>query len=167
MCGLLASESITVSEQRVGQSLSRASPLNHYIRCTSIKHRLNPVPYHADYFGHKLHIDQNEKIAMYGVTHVCACDGYSSKIIGFVSMPMKNNLEIYENLYWYVCYYNASIYHKLNSPIVKEYGMWDQLRIDHGKEWYLSLYVQEQLAHLRVNTRRAPHLQTSSKLVHK
>jgi len=35
----------------------------------------NPVPYHADYFGHKLHIDQNEKLVMYGVTHVTAVDG--------------------------------------------------------------------------------------------
>lgn len=44
--------------------------------------------------------------------------------------------------------------------------MWDQLRVDHGREWYLMLFVQEQLAHLRRNTNRAPHLQTSSKMNH-
>ena len=35
---------------------------------------------------------------MYGVTYICACDGYSGKIIGFASMPIKNNLEIYEHV---------------------------------------------------------------------
>ena len=32
----------------------------------------NPVPYLALSFGHKVHMDQNEKLAMYGVTHVAA-----------------------------------------------------------------------------------------------
>ena len=27
---------------------------------------LNPIPYHAEYFGHKLHMDQNEKLNMFG-----------------------------------------------------------------------------------------------------
>jgi len=50
-------------------------------------------------------------------------------------------------------------------PIMCEYGMWDQLRVDHGREWYLILFVQEHLAHLRRNTTWPPHLQTSSKQV--
>ena len=41
---------------------------------------VNPVQYAALYFGHKLHIDQNEKLKMYGVTHVVARDGFSGKI---------------------------------------------------------------------------------------
>ena len=49
--------------------------------------------------------------------------------------------------------------------IVLEYGLWDQLRVDHGMEWILTLFVQETLAHLRRNTNRAPHLQTTSKQV--
>ena len=52
-----------------------------------------------------------------------------------------------------------------NRPILQRYGMWDQLRVDQGKEWYLMLFVQEQLAHLRYNTSQAPHLQTTSKKV--
>ena len=36
---------------------------------------------------------------MYRVTHVTAVDGYSGMILGFVTMPIKNNIEIYENLY--------------------------------------------------------------------
>ena len=60
---------------------------------------LNPVPYYAEYFGHKIHIDQNEKLTSYGVTHVAASDGYSGKLLGIVSMPQKNNLTIYDDLF--------------------------------------------------------------------
>lgn len=41
--------------------------------------------------------------------------------------------------------------------LVIHYGLWDQLRVDQGKEWHLMLFIQEQLAHLRTNTNRAPH----------
>ena len=51
-------------------------------------------------------------------------------------------------------------------PIIREYGMWDQLRVDQGREWTLMLFMQEQLAHFRFNSSRAPHLQSSSKQVH-
>ena len=60
---------------------------------------MNPIPYRADYFGHKLHIDQNEKLVMFGVTHICAVDGYSGKIVEFVTMPVKNNVEIYAHFF--------------------------------------------------------------------
>ena len=46
-----------------------------------------------------------------------------------------------------------------------EYGIWDQVRVDQGKEWILMLYTQELLADQRRNTSRAPHLQTTSKMV--
>ncbi len=36
---------------------------------------MNPVP---EYFGH---IDQNEKLIRFGVTHVAASDGYSGKLL--------------------------------------------------------------------------------------
>ena len=58
--------------------------------------------------------------------------------------------------------YNSSF---ISRKQLMEYGIWDQLRIDFGREWYLMLYVQEQLAHLRTNTTKHPHLQSSSKLV--
>ena len=65
---------------------------------------MNPIPYHAGYFGHKLHMDQNEKLAMFGVTHVIAIDGYSSYIVGYSTMSRKNNLTIYADVYRYVFY---------------------------------------------------------------
>ena len=53
---------------------------------------LNPTPYYAEYMGHKLHLDQNEKLGMFGVTHVLAVDGYSSKIVAHSTMPVKTTL---------------------------------------------------------------------------
>ena len=49
--------------------------------------------------GHKLHMDQNEKLVMFGATHVLAIDGLTSNIVGHSTMPVKNNLIIYENVY--------------------------------------------------------------------
>ena len=46
-----------------------------------------------------MHIDQNEKLVMFGVTHVCAVDGHSGRIVGFATMPIKNNIVIYESLF--------------------------------------------------------------------
>lgn len=63
----------------------------------------NPVPYSATHMGHKLHLDQNEKLVMFGVTHVIAVDGYSSKVVAHATMPVKNNLTIYEEVYRFVC----------------------------------------------------------------
>ena len=64
----------------MGQALKRVNPRQHHERQTSITRHLNPVPYYAEYFGHKLHLDQNEKLIRYGVTEVIAVDGYSSFI---------------------------------------------------------------------------------------
>ena len=71
----------------------------HDARRTSTARQTNPAPYCADYAGHKLHVDQNEKLVMYGVTHAAAVDGFSGMIVGFITMPIKNNVEIYSNLY--------------------------------------------------------------------
>lgn len=50
-----------------------------------------------------MHIDQNEKLNMFGVTHVIARDGYSGKIMAFSTVPIKKNITIYETVYRYVC----------------------------------------------------------------
>ena len=99
MTGLLSSHGMNISQQRVGESLSRVSPAYQDARRTATARQTNPAPYHADYVGHKIHIDQNEKLVMYGVTHVAAVDGFSGMIVGFITMPVKNNIEIYSNLY--------------------------------------------------------------------
>lgn len=83
----------------MGRALQQVNPSHQQARATRANRRLNPIPYHASYFGQKLHIDQNEKLVMFGVTHICAIDGFSGKVVGFVSMPIKNNVEIYRHLF--------------------------------------------------------------------
>lgn len=99
MTGLLASQGIRAGQRRVGEALRRVNPGQHEQRRTCTARQLNPIPYYAEYFGHKLHLDQNEKLVMFGVTHICAIDGYSGKIVGFATMPVKNNLEIYSHVF--------------------------------------------------------------------
>ena len=53
----------------------------------------------------------------------------------------------------------------ISRPIVLQYGIRDQIRVDQGKEWTLMLFGQEQLVHLHRNLNRAPHLQTTTKQV--
>ncbi|XP_051793642.1 uncharacterized protein LOC127537676 isoform X2 [Acanthochromis polyacanthus] len=146
MTGYLSSKGIQASEGRVGSVLRQVNQPYHADRCLRLRN-LNPVPYSAEYMGHKLHLDQNEKLVMFGVTHVLAVDGFSSKIVSHSTMPVKNNLTIYQEVFR-----NA----------VLQYGMWDQIRVDHGKEFYLTLFMQEKLASHRNNTVRQPYLQTAS-----
>lgn len=143
-------------------------PEYHTARASGTATLLNPIPYEAHYFGHKLHMDQNEKLVMFGVTHVAAIDGFSRKIVGFITLPIKNPKAIYDHLFRYVlqhadvncfrCYPSAYLY----SPIITTYGLWDQVRVDHGREFCLVLHVQELLAHLRTNCDREPFRQTQS-----
>lgn len=99
MTGLLAADGFKVAEKRVGHSLRKVRPDYHQKRSTCTHSQINPVPYTSNYFGEKLHVDQNEKLVMFGVTHACAVDGYSGMVVGFVTMPLKNNITIYQELY--------------------------------------------------------------------
>ena len=49
MTGLLSSHGINVSQQQVGESLSRVSPAYQDARRTSTARQTNPAPYYADY----------------------------------------------------------------------------------------------------------------------
>lgn len=102
--GVLESNGIKVAEARVAKPLRRVAPVEYQQRRHDTLDKLNPVPYSSLYYGHKLHIDQNEKLKMFGVTHVVAKDGYSGKIVAFSTMPVKNNLVIYETIYRYDLY---------------------------------------------------------------
>jgi len=55
------------------------------------------------YFGHKLHIDQNEKLIHFGVTYVMAQDGFSGKTVSSSSAAviyaMQKNSVIYDEVY--------------------------------------------------------------------
>ena len=97
--GLLRSDGIVVGEQRIRAAMSNATPTYIQRRQQYTYHQMNPAPYYAQYFGHKIHFDQNEKLVRFGVTHVAASDGFSGKLLGIVSMPVKNNITIYEELF--------------------------------------------------------------------
>ena len=99
MVGLLAAQGICVSSRRVGESLARVNPEHHRRRATKTERQTNPIPYNAKYFGHKVHIDQNQKPVLFGLTYVCAVDGYSGMIVGVATIPVKNNSLLYEHLY--------------------------------------------------------------------
>lgn len=90
MTGVLACQGYSTSEIRVGDSLKRVNPAYHHQRQDRTYRQINPTLYKSDYLGHKCHIDQNEKLAIFGITQVCAIDGYSGKIVAFTTMPIKN-----------------------------------------------------------------------------
>ena len=46
-----------------------------------------------------------------------------------------------------------------------DYGLWNQIRVDYGKEWYLMLAVQQSLADMRNDVNKPCYLQTPSKKV--
>ena len=74
-----------VNQKRVGKSLQGVGPEYHQRRQNDTARQMNQILYIAIYYRHKLHIDQNEKLGMYAVTHVCAIDGYSKYIITWFS----------------------------------------------------------------------------------
>ena len=90
---------LTIAEERVDPALEKYIPKKCWSTKTRQNRAVNAIPYRADYFGHKLHIDQNEKLGMYSVTHVAAIDGHSRMIVSWTTMPVKNNLIIYSEVY--------------------------------------------------------------------
>ena len=79
--------------------MRRTTPAYVEQRLVNTYRTMNPRPYYAEYFGHKLHLDQNEKIVCFGVIHVAAADGYSGKILDAITMPVKNPIRIYHELF--------------------------------------------------------------------
>ena len=141
--------SCAVSQRRVARSLQRPAPMAYEARARDLLERTDPIPYYAPYFGYKCHIDQNENIAQtYGCTHVALLDGCSRMICGFASMQVKNPILIYEFVF---------------RPALLKFGcLWDQLRLDHGREFVLCIFVQDLLKYYRRNKQRAAWRQTAS-----
>lgn len=137
-----------VSQRRISDSLRRVAPQAFQARTRDTLQRTNPVPYYAPYFGYKGHFDQNEKLAQnFGLTHVLFTDGCSRFIIGSVMMPIKNPILIYEYLF---------------RPALLKYGLFDQIRMDHGTEFCLCIFVQELLKRYRFDQSRHAWRQTTS-----
>ena len=94
-CYLAQKDDVHLGVKKVGRALAEVC-LQHYSqRKTNTAKLPNPIPYCADYFGHKLYMDQNETLMVYGVTHVLAIAGHSHSIAAFSTMPIKNNAKCY------------------------------------------------------------------------
>ena len=89
---------------------------------------------------------------MFGVIHIIAVDGYSRQIVRMVTLPRKNPIMIYR----YVL-----------KPVLEFYGLWDQIRVDHGTEFVLTNFVQRHLSSQRLRQTRPAVLQTSSRQNHR
>ena len=59
-------------------------------------------------------MDQNEKLIMFGVTHMCAVDGYTGKVVGFITLPIKNCVEIYTHFSVSLSYFNKHDRHAIH-----------------------------------------------------
>ena len=128
----LIGHSYLVSQRRISRALRAVAPMEHEARARDLLIRTNPVPYFAPYFGFKAHLDQNEKIGQdYGCTHVLMIDGCSTLIVGYTSIPIKNPILIYEYVF---------------RPAVSKYGVWEQVRMDQGKEFALVIFIQQVLS---------------------
>jgi hypothetical protein len=101
LTGSLRSQNIYASEVRVRLAMMTVDPSNYSARQFDIVRRFNPVPYNSEYFGHKIHIDLNEKLIHYGCIVVGAIDGFSGMVISLFSIHRKNCVDVckmYEDL---------------------------------------------------------------------
>lgn len=78
---------------------------------------------------------------------------YSGKEIQMLALVFINNGS-------HCCY--TSMYNNDIRAAVEEYGLWDQLRVDHGREFYLLLFVQEKIRRQFGSSEVVPYMQTRS-----
>ena len=116
LTGTLRAQGIQACEVRVRAAMMLADPVNYARRQVDIARRFNPVPYNAQYFGHKLHIDLNEKLIHYGCIVVGAIDGFSGMVVSLFTIHRKNCIDL----------------NKMYTEILLKFGIWDQIRVDQG-----------------------------------
>ena len=56
---------VNISQRRISTALQMAAPQYHQRLQTNMARLTNPIPYKADYFRPKLHVDQNEKLVVH------------------------------------------------------------------------------------------------------
>uniref|UniRef100_A0A914XIB9 Integrase core domain-containing protein n=1 Tax=Plectus sambesii TaxID=2011161 RepID=A0A914XIB9_9BILA len=136
MQGYLRSKGIQASQKRISNAQKIVGQVYFENRRQDAQRQLNPRPYHATCFGYNLHFDQNEKLVEYGIVFVMAVDGKSAFITRASIMPRKNNITIYDQVF---------------AASVKDFGLWDQTIQDCGREFFLSIFIQDYLKDFRNN----------------
>ena len=86
-----------IGQNRVRAALAKVHPSNHRKRQNKSERQANPIPYRTDYFGHKLHLDQDKKLVMYGVTHAVTIDRHSH--FAASTSPIESNILVYDQIY--------------------------------------------------------------------
>ena len=69
--GYLESRAISIGEHKISRSLQRVAPNDYRNHSHNTTSRTNLSPYFARCFGHKIHLDQNEKLACDVRCHTC------------------------------------------------------------------------------------------------
>ena len=64
MRGHLRSMGVSILERKVGNALKKICPSPQAERCMQAGRSFNAKVYKADFFGLKLHVDQNEKLVI-------------------------------------------------------------------------------------------------------
>ena len=130
------------------KALHEVAPRDYQARARDIVVRTNPVPFKASYFGYKGHFEQNGKLAQScSCTHVLFVDGCSRLMAGFANKSVKNPVLIYEFVF---------------RPALIADGIWDRIKMDHGTEFCLTIFVQKIPAYHGGNEERTPFMQTPS-----
>jgi len=134
---------INVGQNRISHSLMWVAPGPMRGKQVNIHQHLNPAPYHALYYGEKLHMDQNEKLNRFGVTHILAIDGFGRKLLASLQfwerMPLVSITHLCNPSYW-----------------LKDYGnKWGY--VDHRTEFVLVVAVQWHRASLWQHHHHVPH----------
>ena len=84
MQAVMTAKETNISEAKVGKIMGKMNPQAQRKRQNVAGRFLNPNVYNAKYFGHKNDYDQNDKLGMFEVAHVCARDGFSGIRVFFI-----------------------------------------------------------------------------------
>ena len=124
-----------VWQKRVSRALRNVVRVAKEARFRDLIDQTNPMRYYFRYFGYKCNPDQNEKIGQdYGCIHIVMTDGFSRLVAGYVSLHLKNPILIYKFVF---------------RQALRKYGIWEQVRTDHGREFALVGFIQNVLSHYR------------------
>ncbi len=96
------------------------------------------------------------KITRYTVCHVYTVEKRSSVL----NTSLQRTAILSPNLYFLYTSYMYSVC--TCRTMVQNYGLWNQIRVDKGREWYLMLFVQQKLSQHRDDQRKPGFLQTPS-----
>ena len=145
---LVGSTLNVVSQNRVSRELRNVAPVANEARARDLIDRTNPIPYYSPYFGYNCHLVQNEKIGQdYECTHIVMINGCSRLVAGFVSLHVKNPILIYKSVF--------------RQDLCK-YGIWEQVRTDHGRDFILVGFIQNVVSYYRLIGTSTAYKQTTS-----